>query len=48
MKEIDSIKYANEIILNQAEIESGKQRRNGLIIIVIIILLIFSFSIQTI
>ena len=43
LKEIDSIKYANEIILNQAEIESGKQRRNGLIIIVIIVLLSLVF-----
>ena len=39
LKEIDSINYANEIIRNQEEIESGKQRRNRLIIIVIIILI---------
>ena len=38
LKEIDSIKYANEINLNQAEIASEKQRRNGLIIIILIVL----------
>ena len=43
LKEIDSIKYANEITLNQAEIKSGKQRRNGLIIIVLIVLLSLVF-----
>jgi len=43
LQEIDSIKHANEIVLNKAEIESGKQRRNGLIIIVIIILLSLVF-----
>ena len=43
LKEIDSIKYASEITLNQAEIESGKQRRNGLIIIVLIVLLSLVF-----
>jgi serine phosphatase RsbU (regulator of sigma subunit) len=43
LKEIDSIKHANEIILNQAEIVSGKQKRNGLIIIVIIIFISLIF-----
>jgi len=43
LQEIDSIKHANEIVLNKAEIESGKQRRNGLIIIVIIVLLSLVF-----
>ena len=43
LKEIDSIKYASEITLNQAEIKSGKQRRNGLIIIVLIVLLSLVF-----
>ena len=43
LKEIDSIKYANEISFNQAEIKSGKQRRNGLIIIVVIVLLSLVF-----
>lgn len=43
LKEIDSIKYANEIMLNQAEIASGKQRRNGLILIVFIVLLSLGF-----
>ena len=43
LKEIDSIKYASEITLNQSEIKSGKQRRNGLIIIVLIVLLSLVF-----
>lgn len=38
LKEIDSIKHVNEITLNQAEIASEKQRRNGLIIIILIVL----------
>ena len=37
-KQADSIKYADEIILNQAEVKTEKQRRNGLIIISILIL----------
>ena len=43
LKEIDSIKYANEINLNQAEIASEKQRRKGLIIIILIVLLSLLF-----
>ena len=37
-KQADSIKYADEIILNQAKVKTEKQRRNGLIIISILIL----------
>ena len=38
LREIDSIKYSNEILINQAEAITQKQRNNGLIIISIIIL----------
>ena len=37
-KQADSIKYANEIILHQAEAKTQKQRSNGLVLISIIIL----------
>jgi serine phosphatase RsbU (regulator of sigma subunit) len=43
LKEIDSIKYLNEINLNQAEVASENQRRNGLIIIVLLVLLSLVF-----
>ena len=39
-KQADSIKYANEIILHQAEAKTQKQRSNGLVLISII----FSFT----
>ena len=38
LRDIDSIKYSNEILINQAEAITQKQRNNGLIIISIIIL----------
>ena len=37
-KQADSIKYADEIILHQAEAKTEKQRRNGLLIISILVL----------
>ncbi len=37
-KQADSIKYADELILHQAEVKTEKQRRNGLILIAAIIL----------
>ncbi len=38
-KQADSIKFADEIILHQAEANTEKQRRNGLIIISILVLM---------